>query len=153
MCARLGIRQAFSQAHRPQANCRAEAAGKQLITLLRKLNAEEGINWVEALPRALSYLHDMPGESGYSPYQVMFGRERTISTLQYTPDRFSLEAQEYFDHVEEVDRLVAAHLDAIHQKAQDRHNNKVKDRGSYQVGDKVWQIKPGQLGGNKLATP
>jgi transposase InsO family protein len=30
MCARLGMRQVFSQAHRPQANGRAETAGKVL---------------------------------------------------------------------------------------------------------------------------
>ena len=49
MCQRLGIRQAFSQAHRPQANGRAERAGKQIINLLRKLNVEQEINWVEAM--------------------------------------------------------------------------------------------------------
>ena len=51
MCARLGIRQAFSQAHRPQGNGKAEVAGKSIITLLRKLKVGEGANWVEALPR------------------------------------------------------------------------------------------------------
>ncbi len=56
MCGRLGIREAFSQAYHPQANGRAEVAGQQLIVLLRKLHAEEEINWVEALPRALLYL-------------------------------------------------------------------------------------------------
>ena len=61
MCARLGIRQAFSQAHRPQANGRAEAAGRQLITRMRKMHADEGVNWVEALPRALLQIHDMTG--------------------------------------------------------------------------------------------
>ncbi len=57
MCGRLGIQEAFSQAH-PQANGKAEVAGQQLFGLLRKLHAEEKINWVEALPRALLYLHD-----------------------------------------------------------------------------------------------
>ena len=38
MCARLGIRQAYSQAYRPQANGRAEVAEKTLINLLRKMH-------------------------------------------------------------------------------------------------------------------
>ena len=50
MCARLGVRQAFSQAHRPQGNGRAEVAGRQIITLLRKMHAESQVDWVEALP-------------------------------------------------------------------------------------------------------
>ncbi len=67
MCGRLGIREAFSQANHPQANGSAEVAGQQLIGLLRKLHAEEEINWVEALPRALLYLIDRVGEGGLSP--------------------------------------------------------------------------------------
>jgi hypothetical protein len=40
-CARLGIREAFSQAYHLQAKGRAEVAGKQLIEFLRKINAEK----------------------------------------------------------------------------------------------------------------
>ena len=76
MCARLGIRQAYSQAYRPQANGRAEVAGKTLISLMRKIWVKHGINWVEALPRILRFYHDLPGESGLSPFEAMFGRER-----------------------------------------------------------------------------
>ena len=53
MCDRVGVMQAFSQAHRPQGSGRAEVACKQLITLLRKMHADNGANWVEALPRAI----------------------------------------------------------------------------------------------------
>ena len=67
LCARLGVRQAFSQAHRPQANGRAERAGQQLIELLKKLNVAEKINWVEALPRVLIQHQDVVGEAGLSP--------------------------------------------------------------------------------------
>ena len=85
MCARLGIRMAYSQAHRPQANGRAERAGGQIISFLRKLHASEGINWVEALPRALRLHHDLVGEAGLSPYQILFGRERNLAGLPYKP--------------------------------------------------------------------
>jgi transposase InsO family protein len=50
MCARLGIRQGYSQAYRPQANGRAEVTGKTLIGLIRKVLVEDHINWVKALP-------------------------------------------------------------------------------------------------------
>jgi len=53
LCARLGVRQAFSQARRPQGNGRVEVAGKCVKDMLRKLHASEGINCVEALPRAV----------------------------------------------------------------------------------------------------
>jgi len=49
ICARLGIRQAFSQAYRPQANGRAEVAGRTVINVLRKVQAGS--------------LHELGGES------------------------------------------------------------------------------------------
>ena len=65
MCSRLGIRLAFSQAYRPQANERAEVAGKSIKNLLRKLQVEQdGINWVEALPRVLSTYYTTTNETG-----------------------------------------------------------------------------------------
>ena len=43
MCARLGIRVAYSQAYRPQANGRAERACKTLVEGLRKIAADAQI--------------------------------------------------------------------------------------------------------------
>lgn len=83
MCIRLGIRQAFSQAHRPQSNGRAERAGKQIIDLLRKMHAEQSLNWEEALPMALRIHHDNPGPSGWSPYEIVFGRKRALMDLPH----------------------------------------------------------------------
>ena len=60
-------------------------AGKTLITILRKLNAEGGVNWVEALPRAIRMQHDLVGEGGLSPYQIVFGRERNLAGIPYEP--------------------------------------------------------------------
>ena len=78
MCAKLGVHQTFSQPHRPRANGRAERAGQQLLSALKKLHAEHGLNWVEALPRALRIYHDMLGESGCFPYFIAFGRRRAV---------------------------------------------------------------------------
>jgi len=47
MCTSLGIRQAYSQAYRAQANGRAERAGRQIIEWLEKLGREMEINWVQ----------------------------------------------------------------------------------------------------------
>ena len=74
MRARLGIHQAFSQPHRSRANGRAERAGQQLLSCLQKLHVSEGLNWVEALPRALKLHHDVVGEGGHSPYHILCGR-------------------------------------------------------------------------------
>ena len=67
---------AYGQAYRAQSNGKAESAGKTLDNIIRKVSLETGLPWLEVLPRALSTCNDLPGESGYSPYQVVFGRER-----------------------------------------------------------------------------
>ena len=116
MCARLGIRQDYSQAYRPQANRRAEGAGKTLLSILRKLNAKERINWVEALPRVLRMYHDMVGESGLSPFQIVFGRERNLAGVPYEIPRECEGAEVFFARMGEVDKTVAKVLNEAHQK-------------------------------------
>ncbi len=53
MCAKLGVRQGFSQAYHHQANGRVEMAGQQINEKLRKIQAQDEIPWVEALPAVL----------------------------------------------------------------------------------------------------
>ncbi len=73
MCATLGIRQGFSQAYHHQANGRAEMAGQQILEKLRKMLVGGNFCWVELLPAALDRIHDTPGESGLSLYQIVLG--------------------------------------------------------------------------------
>ena len=79
LCAQLGIQQAFAQAYHPQANGRAEVAGKTFKTWLRKISEEEKSCWVELIPHVLSKYHDMPGVSGLSPYEIVYGRQRPLA--------------------------------------------------------------------------
>ena len=99
MCARLGVRQAFSQAYRHQANGKAEVTGRVLKGFLRRIWVEEEINWVEALPRVLRVYHDLPGESGLSPFQILFGRERNLAGIPYPPEKECESAKVFFDRM------------------------------------------------------
>lgn len=152
MCSRLGILQSYSQAHRPQANGRSEAAGKQIFHKLRHLNAEKAINWVEALPRALRFIHDQEGPGGLSPYRILMGRDRPLQGIPYSVPRQCLDANEYFDHIDWLDKEVSATINDAHYKEQERHNRSIRPRPKFEVGDIVWHTKPAQLGGHKLQT-
>ena len=44
LCSRFGIRIWYAQAYRLQGNGRAEVAGRQIITVLRKMQAEQKMN-------------------------------------------------------------------------------------------------------------
>lgn len=153
MCQRLGIRQAFSQAHRPQANGRAEVAGRVLQDILRKMNLTSNINWVEALPRALRIHQDCYDPViGMSPYQCMFGRERNLGAVPPTYKMESRDAAEFFDHMTQVDIKVAKALNHFHQKVAKYMNAKRHARPPYKIGDWVFVKRPKGVGGHKLET-
>ena len=116
MCARLGIRHVMSQSYHHQANGRAEMAGQQLMEVLRKIDAEEGWDWVTALPRTLDLIHDLKGESGLSPYQILFGRERSMCGLSYVPERECEDAEDFFNRMENIDERVARVLNKKHEE-------------------------------------
>ena len=151
MCARLGIRQAYSQAYRAQANGRAEVAGKALIGILRKLQVGGETNWVEALPRVLRMYHDTPGESGLSPYQILFGRDRNCAGVPYEPVRECEGARVFFDRMSKVDQLVAKVLNEKHEKDARRVNQSRTKPPPYQPQEWVWVLRPPNTG-TKLET-
>ena len=145
LCARLGVRQAFSQAHRPQANGKAERAGQQVIELLKKLNGDEDINWVEALPRVLSQIHDMVGEAGLSPYQIVFGRERVGLGIPYRPERSCEDAENFLDRMSHIDGRVSYLLTRRHDARAAHLNSANKARTPFSPGDQVWLMKAKSL--------
>jgi len=79
LCARLAIWRAFSQTNRPQAHGRAEVAGRTGINVLRKIQQDHNIKWLESLPRRLRSRHYLPDkETGSSAYQIVLGRQRAL---------------------------------------------------------------------------
>ena len=152
MCARLGIRHAYSQAYRPQANGRAEVAGKTLISILRKFHTEETLNWVEALPRVLRVYHDTPGESGFSPYQIVFGRDRNLAGVPYTHPRECEGATEFFERCKNLEKIASEKLKSLHKTEISNKNASRAKPPPYGVGDWVWVLRPRNSGVTKLET-
>jgi hypothetical protein len=153
ICSRLGVRMAFSQSHRPQANGRAEVAGRVLQDVLRKVLITLDINWVEALPRALRIIHDTPDPlTGLSPYQVVFGRERALAGLPWTPERKCEDAELFFERMRWVDCAVADRLNEAHRAVQEKLNARRHERPNYAPEDWVWYRRPTGVGGLKLQT-
>jgi len=150
MCSRLGIRHAYSQAHRPQSNGRAEVAGHQIISLLRKMNADGDINWVEALPRALRIHHDTIGPSGLSPYQIVFGRERNLPGLPTRMDKKCEDALDFMARMSRLDFDISKAMNELHERQKDKVNQRKGERPPFKVGDKVWVMRPKPLGGHKI---
>ena len=107
---------------------------------------------MEALPRALRVYHDRVGESGYSPYQLLFGRERGLGGLPHDPARLSEDARNFVQRMAQLDQLVAEKMNEIHAKqAQYGSKGQVEKQG-YRGGDMVWVLRPRHLAGRKMDT-
>ena len=152
MCALHGVRHAYAQAHHHPGNGRAEVAGAQLHVRLRKLQASDGICWVEALPRAVQQLHDVPGQCGLSPYEVLYGRHRPYAGVPYDPPRRLEDAVAFFDRQRHVDTKVAQALNALHDVKAAQVNKSRRELDPLAVGTFVWYLRPRGRPGEKLET-
>ena len=150
VCSTLGIRQAYSQAYRPQANGRAERAGGVVIQMLRRLHLEGASNWVEILPKVISIHNDTPGVMGLSPFQIWFGRERGQGGLPTPNENLSVEAQDFLSRMHVQDQRVQLTLSNVIWNQVQALNAKRKFKGQYKVGDLVWVQRPAKVGGHKL---
>ena len=77
------------------------------MEIARKLHTDGRVNWVEALPRIISKIHDIPGEAGMSPYEIVFGRERFTANVPYRPPRECEDAMYFFGRMQYIDQHVA----------------------------------------------
>lgn len=130
ICAALGVRVAFGQAYHHQANGRAEVAGQRVMSMISKLVTDLGVrevSWVELLPKALRHIHDLPGEAGLSPYEIVFGRHRPLQGVPYRPLREAEGATTFFQKMLEVDKRVATTLNALHEARWARVNAHRRD--------------------------
>ena len=142
MCAYLGITHIYAHPYHHQANGRAERAGDKIRELLRKFNADEHKNWVELLPEALKVLHDTPGESGLSPYEILFGRERFTANIPFEPPRECEDALLFFERMEDQEEEVAQILNKLHEDEAARINSRRKKLPALPIGAKVWYGRP-----------
>ena len=141
LCALMGVRVSYGQAYHHQDKGRVEVAGQQILGKLKTLIldlTEEGVSWVELLPKALRQIHDTPGETGFSPYEIVFGRHRSYSPLPFQPVLEAPGAVEFIEKMRAQDVLVAKKLQEVHEKRMAQVNFHRKELPPFEVGAKVW---------------
>jgi len=151
MCSRLGVRQAFSQAIRRQAEGRAETAGKLLKVILQKMNSENPFNLVEALPRVLKIRHDLITTSvGTSPYQMVFGREWPLGSLPTEIQIRCPAADAFMDHMAELNKGISKTSNEGLENQENKINKNRKRSMEFQTSSWVWILRPTAISTPKL---
>jgi hypothetical protein len=111
---------------------------------------EPEASWVALLPKALRFLHDVPGESGLSPYEVVFGRHRPLQGLPHQPPREAEGALAFMERMRKLDITVAQKLNELHEKRWAQINSKRREPPPFERGSKVWYKPEPQPGRDKL---
>ena len=136
-----------------KAKGRVGATGKQLQTKLRLKIAdvhEPGVTWVEFIPKALRVIQDTQGESGLSPYEILFVWGRPLQGLPYISEPFCHDATEWVERQQHLHQEVARVLQHQHQVRANAANWKRRNPPALEVGTKVWYRPEPQPGRDKL---
>ena len=83
----------------------------------------------------------MMGELDMSPYQILFGRDRSVPGLPYTPMRECEAATQYFTRMELLDLTLSTKLNGLHAQQNEAVNKKRTKRPAFGEGDMVWVLR------------
>ena len=151
MCSLMGIRHAKSVAYLSQSNGRAEVAGRQLFEKLRKIHiTNPRRNWFEEMWPALKAHHDTPTPGGFSPHQILFGRDPLGRGLPLSGDGMAMDAKEFFARQEQTARDIRQQLEKEHAERQKSAPSSTAQK--FRVGDPVWVIRPRPMGTHRTKT-
>ena len=139
VCAELGLQQAKAQAGRHQSNGKAEVTGKLLRQCLVKAESlQPGKSWLQLLPHVIRRWHATPGPSGYSPNQLVFGRDLAPWGLPRPVEHAAVEAERFIKDLqgmEDAARKAMAEIQIQRKAAYDAQRGVPP---SFFPGDYVW---------------
>ena len=103
------------------------------------------MNWVQALPRVLDRIHDTVGEGGLSPYQIVFGCDRSLGNMSLPRQRECEDATQFFERMRAIDLRVADVLNRKHKELAAKRSQGGK-LPPLVIGSKVWYKRPPNSG-------
>ena len=145
-----GTRLAYGHAYRAQTNGHAEVTGKRLDDAIRKMSAELKRPWTEVVNQAIIAYNDTPGPTGYSPYEIVFGRKRLSGGTAMPEERTAADMEEFVKDQSDIDNAVRKRLEEL-AAARKRDYDRSRAQGAgFKVGDRCWVRRP--KGGDKHHT-
>ena len=114
------------------------------------MHAEEGINWMEVLPRATKLYNTTLNGSKHSLVVTFFGRNWVDGGFPYDVATISQPAEDFINAFFSIDVQLANFWNEIHKLAEARWNKKFANlhRKEYQSGDWFWALRnpnPGKM--------
>ena len=158
LCQLCGIQKSRTTPYHPMGNGLTERFNRTLLTMLRTLEHAKKLDWkssVSSLVHAYNCTnHD---STGFSPYEIMFGRKPKLPIdilfdlhSNEEPLEYTLFVQKLKDRLKYTYDLVSASIAKSAQNSKTRYDQKI--RGSVpEVGDRVLVKNVGLRGKHKIA--
>ena len=146
LSANLGINHRFTSPHHPQSNSQVERLNRVIKEALKAMCAENPTNWPEYLPGiAFAYRTAVHDSTGFTPYQLLFGRQPVIpaDVVYGEPGMVQAVAEDEKEHVlkvterlQEAWKIAFANNEEARLRQKHYYDRLAKDR-QFQVGDWV----------------
>ena len=137
-CTRQGILQHKCMVGRHKGNGKAEVTGKGLRTAINKARTQHpNENWVELLTTIVQKWNAMPGPSGYSPNEILFGRHLDTSGVPYPDEQECMDAKEWLDYKETLEYKAIKILEEVRGRKADQYNKHHLTSEKFAKGDQV----------------
>lgn len=163
LCDVGGIKKLRTTSYHPQTNGVTERMNKTLISMIRSLDAEEKKDWKSHLP-SLTHAYNCTKHeaTGFSPYQLMFGRSPKLpaDTIMGLPGNVGVQKpQSYEDYVDRLHKQLESAYRITKDRVSDyqKRHKKLYDRkvrGTLpEPGDLVLLKREGWKTNHKIEDP
>ena len=144
LCELFSIKRYYSSSYHPQTNSTVERANSNLSKTLAAYVDENQMNWHELIPTVMMAFRSTPAteSTGFSPYQLLFGKQMTLPVDIELMPRPCLPSQtkHFFDELlgqlKIANDIARNNMEYVKSKTKERFdkNSKVPD---FQINDRV----------------
>ena len=149
MCQNFNIEIKTTAAYSPWSNGLLERHNYTLTEILRKVKSDQNCDWDVALHWALMAKNSLANNHGYSPYQLVFGRNPKLPSI-LCDKAPALEAKTYSSTVaDHINTLHAARKAFVEAESSERLRRAIRKNTrhlpeKYVTGEKVYYKRPDQ---------
>ena len=140
LCSKIGARSTMCLAGRHQGNGKAENTGKQLRrAVAQALTLKKHASWVEVLPAVVGAWHETTGPSGYTPNEIVFGKQNRNKGLPLAePKGVAEETAHYFQRRVGLIALARRAMIQVQETMAHKYNKRRGMSLNFSKGDCVW---------------
>ena len=136
LCQHLKITRNLSTAYHPETDGQTKQVNQILKQYLQIYVAYQQDDWSQWLPLAkFAYNNSTHSSTKQSPFQTLYGRNPTFSSLHVAP---SQPATNYLEQIQSLQLQLRTNLEEANQRYKEQADQSCTTAPTFAVGDQVW---------------